>query len=182
MQPLQTPPLCNAILGHRKSGSGVCSCWLGEGEVGYIHRVGWVLNFFSSRWNWDSPNPSPARECAPPPPERGGGQVPIPTRRHTVHCGTLYMYVLCEYIHGKVYSACPYQYRQEVPSLSAPVWDIMYLPPCPQVPPPRSRGRPSDPPRWRPSAHSSSGIADTPFLGSGSLTQQEKDIDHDASL
>jgi hypothetical protein len=27
-----------------------------------------VLSFFSSRWNWDSPNYSPARECAP-----GGG-------------------------------------------------------------------------------------------------------------
>jgi hypothetical protein len=30
-----------------------------------IHRVGRVLSFFSSRWNWDSPDPSPARECAP---------------------------------------------------------------------------------------------------------------------
>jgi hypothetical protein len=26
-----------------------------------------VLSFFSSRRNWDSPNPSPAGECAPPP-------------------------------------------------------------------------------------------------------------------
>ncbi len=31
-------------------------------------RVGRVLSFFSSRRNWDSPNPSPAGECAPPPP------------------------------------------------------------------------------------------------------------------
>ncbi len=31
------------------------------------HRVGRVLSFFSSRRNWDFPNPSPAGECAPPP-------------------------------------------------------------------------------------------------------------------
>ncbi len=30
------------------------------------HRVGRVLSFFSSRRNWDSPNPSPAGECVPP--------------------------------------------------------------------------------------------------------------------
>jgi hypothetical protein len=38
------------------------------------HRVGIVLSFFPSRQNWDSPNPSPAGECAlPPPPIPGGG-------------------------------------------------------------------------------------------------------------
>ncbi len=50
-----------------------------------------MLSFFFSRRNWDSPNPSPAGECAPPPPPpvpRGGahslarevvsGRVPIP--------------------------------------------------------------------------------------------------------
>jgi hypothetical protein len=55
-------------------------------------RVGRVLSFFSSRRNWDSPNPSPAGECAPPASggsgtlagERGGGRVPIPTREHTL--------------------------------------------------------------------------------------------------
>ena len=36
------------------------------------HRVGSVLSFFYSRRNWDSPNPSPAGECAPPPPGSGG--------------------------------------------------------------------------------------------------------------
>jgi hypothetical protein len=36
------------------------------------HRVGRVLSFFSSRRNWDSPNPSPAGECAPPPFGSGG--------------------------------------------------------------------------------------------------------------
>jgi hypothetical protein len=50
------------------------------------HRVGRVLSFFSSRRNWGSPNPSPADECAPPPPgsgwrgtfagERGGWESP----------------------------------------------------------------------------------------------------------
>jgi hypothetical protein len=29
---------------------------------------------FSSRWNWDSPTPLAAGECAPPPYGRGGGQ------------------------------------------------------------------------------------------------------------
>ncbi len=32
------------------------------------HRVGRELSLFSSRRNWDSPNPSPAGECAPLPP------------------------------------------------------------------------------------------------------------------
>jgi hypothetical protein len=31
-----------------------------------IRRVGIVLSFFSSRRNWDSPNPSPAGECTLP--------------------------------------------------------------------------------------------------------------------
>ncbi len=53
--------------------------------------------------NWDSPNPFLASECSPPPRNRGEGAhqpaggglggVPIPTRG--IHCGTLYMYVLC---------------------------------------------------------------------------------------
>ncbi len=59
------------------------------------HRVGRELSFFSSRRNWESPNPSPAGECAVPPSpgsggrgtfagDRGGGRVPIPTRGHTL--------------------------------------------------------------------------------------------------
>ncbi len=40
----------------------------------FSHRVGRVLSLFSSRRNWDSPNPSPAGECAPlPPGSRGVG-------------------------------------------------------------------------------------------------------------
>ncbi len=58
---------------------------------------------FSSRRNWDSPNPSPASECAPHPLVqaggtlacgRGVGEVQIPTRGHTlwysVYISTLY--------------------------------------------------------------------------------------------
>jgi hypothetical protein len=55
------------------------------------HRVDRVLSFFSSRPNWDSPNPSPAGECVPPfgsggTPSRGerGWGVPIPTRGQTL--------------------------------------------------------------------------------------------------
>ncbi len=72
-----------------------------------VHRVYRVLSFFSSLRNWDSPNPSPAGECAPPPGsggrsthagESGGGRVPIPTRGHTLWY-SLCIYVLC----GTVY-------------------------------------------------------------------------------
>jgi hypothetical protein len=36
------------------------------------HKIGRVLSFFFSRQNWDSPTPSPAGECAPPPWSGGG--------------------------------------------------------------------------------------------------------------
>ncbi len=70
-----------------------------------MHRVGRVLSFFSSRRNWDSPNPSPAGECSPLPLVPGGGAHSLATeeggggesqfRRGDIHCGTLYMCVLC---------------------------------------------------------------------------------------
>jgi hypothetical protein len=69
------------------------------------HRAGRVLRFFSSRWNWDSPNPSPAHECAPHPVvpgggahagDRGDGRVPITTRGHTLWY-SLYVSALCFY-------------------------------------------------------------------------------------
>ncbi len=62
---------------------------------------------FSSRRNWDSPNPSPAGECAPPLcfrgkggggqrntrwRERGVGRVQF--RRGDIHCGTLNNFVV----------------------------------------------------------------------------------------
>ncbi len=67
------------------------------------HRVGRVLSFFSSRRNWDSPNPSPAGECDPPPLIPGGGAHSLARegvgvsqfQRGCIHCGTLYIYVLC---------------------------------------------------------------------------------------
>jgi hypothetical protein len=69
-----------------------------------LHRIGRVLSFFSSRLNWDSPNLSPAGECAPCPfgsggrgtldGERGGGRVPIPTRGHTLWY-SIFISVLC---------------------------------------------------------------------------------------
>jgi hypothetical protein len=39
----------------------------------FHYRVGLVLSFFSNRRNRDSHNPSPAGECAPPPPVLGEG-------------------------------------------------------------------------------------------------------------
>jgi hypothetical protein len=57
-----------------------------------------VLCFFSSRWNWDFPNPSPARECANPLVPGGGarslareGVGESQFRRGDIHCGTLYI-------------------------------------------------------------------------------------------
>ncbi len=40
---------------------------------GLTHRVGRLLSLFSSRRNWDSPNPSPTGECVLPPLDPGGG-------------------------------------------------------------------------------------------------------------
>ncbi len=74
------------------------------------HRVGRALSFFSSRRNCDSPNTSPAAECAPPP-RTGGGGAHSPAgeglgesqlRRGDIHCGTLYIYVLCGVTEAKL--------------------------------------------------------------------------------
>jgi hypothetical protein len=67
-----------------------------------VHRVGRVLSYFSSRRNWDSPNPSPAGGVVPPwlwgsgtlAGERGVGRVPIPTRGQTLRY-SLYTYSIC---------------------------------------------------------------------------------------
>jgi hypothetical protein len=65
--------------------------------VGLEHRAGRVLSFFSSRRNWDCPNPSPAGEFARPPLVPGGGAQSLAKegvgesqfRRGDIYCGTL---------------------------------------------------------------------------------------------
>jgi hypothetical protein len=55
---------------------------------------------FSSRWNWDSPTPLVAGECAPPPIGRGGKALSLAAKgvgesqfqRGDIHCGALYIY------------------------------------------------------------------------------------------
>ncbi len=58
---------------------------------------------FSSRWNWDSPTPLAAGECAPPPFCPGGRSHSLAAKgvgesqfqRGDIHYGTLYIQVLC---------------------------------------------------------------------------------------
>ncbi len=69
--------------------------------VGYSHRVGRVLSFFSSRRNWNSPNPSPAGECAFPLwfwRERGWESPNSHEGTYTVVL--YYIYELCGYTKG----------------------------------------------------------------------------------
>ena len=54
---------------------------------------------FSSRWNWDSPTPLAAGECAPPPFGPGGRAHSLAAKgvgesqfqRGDIHCGALYI-------------------------------------------------------------------------------------------
>ncbi len=67
----------------------------------YVHIKSTTV--YAPRRNWDSPQPPTRRLVCPLPPvsggrgilagEKGVGRVPVPTRG--IHCGTLYMYVLC---------------------------------------------------------------------------------------
>jgi hypothetical protein len=67
----------------------------------YVHIKSTAV--YAPRRNGDSPQPPTRRLVCPLPPvsggrgtlagEKGVGRVPIPTRG--IHCGTLYMYVLC---------------------------------------------------------------------------------------
>jgi hypothetical protein len=52
----------------------------------YLQRVPQCI---SPRWNWDSPNPSLASECAPPPPPRTGKGEESPLRRLEKKLSTL---------------------------------------------------------------------------------------------
>jgi hypothetical protein len=64
-----------------------------------LHRAGRVLSFFSSRRNWDSPNPSPAGERAPPYLVRGGGAHSLTREWESPNSDegtyTVVLYVLC---------------------------------------------------------------------------------------
>ena len=78
-----------------------------EGDIAqctkYLHIKSTTV--YAPRRNWDSPQPPTRRLVCPLPPvsggrgtlagEKGVGRVPIPTRG--IHCGTLFMYVLCAY-------------------------------------------------------------------------------------
>ncbi len=67
----------------------------------YVHIKSTTV--YAPRRNWDYPQPPTRRLVCPLPPVSGGRgtlaggkgvwRVPIPTRG--IHCGTLYMYVLC---------------------------------------------------------------------------------------
>ncbi len=70
-------------------------------DTGDTHRIDRVLGFFSSRPNWDSPTPSPAGECVPPPLVPAEGHTCLRERGSQFgqgdrHCGTLGIIVLCE--------------------------------------------------------------------------------------
>jgi hypothetical protein len=111
------------------------------------HRLGRVLSLFSSGWNWDSPSPSPTRECAPLPPfgsggrstlagkERGGGRVPIPTRGHTLWY-SLYVCNLCPTPTAPFRSGSFYKHPERVHLLPPPeVTRLRSLGHAPLLPP-----------------------------------------------
>jgi hypothetical protein len=93
-QSVETFFICKSL--HRLSGdfvNTVLESQITNDDISLLHRVGRVLSFFSRRQNWDSPNPSPAGECAPTLEpgggehsltREGGGRIPIPTRGHTL--------------------------------------------------------------------------------------------------
>jgi hypothetical protein len=68
-----------------------------------LHRVGRVLSFFSVVGMGTLPTPHPQASVPPPPPVLGGGAHSLAReglgesqfRRGDIHCGTLYIYVLC---------------------------------------------------------------------------------------
>jgi hypothetical protein len=89
-----------------------------KGRLGQTQGVGGRCAAFNplgtrGAGNWDSPPPPTRRLVCPLPPvsggrgtlpgEKGVGRVPIPTRG--IHCGTLYMYVLCGYRYRSMFCA-----------------------------------------------------------------------------
>jgi hypothetical protein len=92
----------------RASFSGI-STWPAGKYYRLSHRVCRVLSFFSSRRNWDSPNPSLAGECVPSPFGSGGGGGGY-TRLGERGWWSLnsdegtYSVVLCIYMYGTVHA------------------------------------------------------------------------------
>jgi hypothetical protein len=89
------------------------------------HRGDRVLSFFSIRWNWDSPTPSPGGECVLPSfgsggggctrwrEVKGGGGFPIPTRGHTWYfryVGMYFVFPLLD-LHSSVLDAPGFLFR-----------------------------------------------------------------------
>ncbi len=85
---------------YRKGGSG----WGSQKEWGICKGQAWPQSRqsakrFSSRWNWDSPTPLAAGECAPPPFGPGGRAHSLAAKgvgksqfqRGDIHCGALYI-------------------------------------------------------------------------------------------
>jgi hypothetical protein len=104
-----------------------------------LHRVGRVLSFFSSRRNWDSPNPSPAR-LRPPPfgsggsgtfdGERGGGRFPIATRGHTLWY-SVYLRVCTLWIARSGTEKIRIRHSGKKPTLITPSLELAPTPPSP---------------------------------------------------
>jgi hypothetical protein len=68
-------------------------------HVSRLLEIRYTEHRFSSRRNWDSPNPSPIGECATSNPVLGGGAHSLASeglgesqfRRGDIHCGTLWV-------------------------------------------------------------------------------------------
>ena len=74
----------------------------------------------SPRWNWDSPTPSLASKCAPPPRSKGG--VPIPMTGETLST----LPTLCRDISAEGCAAHPVGYNSQLQIVMAP-WRTFFL-------------------------------------------------------
>ncbi len=100
----------------------------------YVHIKSTTV--YAPRRNWDSPNPFLASECSPPPRNMGEGahqpaggglaEVPIPTRG--IHCGTLYMQVLCGKFRLLKIHTFALQCAQQTFGQKIPIFSSTYMP------------------------------------------------------
>ena len=80
---------------------------------------------FSSRWNWDSPTPLAAGECAPPPFGPGGRAHSLAAKgvgesqfqRRDRHCGALYIYKY--FVSAPLLSSCS-NFDDDISIVSSP--------------------------------------------------------------